>query len=158
MEVKEEQTMNAQDEIKELKQRIAELEEQVEQEQVFPQEGDTFWFLNTYGVVMGRDFKKDSVDSKILKSNIFETQQEAEYALEKLKVEAELQEFSRLFVPGEKNWKISLDTMKNQFEIKWNRAVISQGAFYFEDESEAMKAIHSVGADRIKKYIFGVEG
>ena len=49
---------------------------------------------------MGRVSKKDSVDSKILKSNIFETQQEAEYAREKLKVEDELQEFSRLFVPG----------------------------------------------------------
>ena len=151
--------MNAQDEIKELKQRIAELEEQVEQEQVFPQEGDFYWLIEEQTEVMRYIWHDDDFDNKLLSvGNVFRTEEEAEFAVEKLKVEAELQEFSRLFVPWEKNWKISLDTMKNQFEIKWNRAVISQGAFYFEDESEAMKAIHSVGADRIKKYIFGVEG
>ena len=149
--------MNAQDEIKELKQRIAELEEQVEQEQVFPQEGDTFWFLNTYGVVMGRDFKKDSVDSKILKSNIFETQQEAEYAREKLKVEAELQEFSRPFKCGEINHYIFLNTDNECLDVVGLGYSQYQGTIYFESEEKAQQAIKSVGEDRVKKYIFGME-
>lgn len=152
-----EQTMNAQDEIKELKQRIAELEEQVEQEQVFPQEGDTFWFLNTYGVVMGRDFKKDSVDSKILKSNIFETQQEAEYAREKLKVEAELRKFSRPFEEGENNYYISFETYDKFIDIDSLLYRQTQGVFYFKSKEKAENAIETIGEERIKKYIFGVE-
>ena len=41
--------MNFQDELKVLKDRIAELEEQVKGEQEFPQEDDIFWFINTFG-------------------------------------------------------------------------------------------------------------
>lgn len=145
--------------IEELEKELAELKCKVKEGPKFPEYGDIYWCIDAEGIVYVNTFEGIQADRNILEiGNVFKTAEEAEFAVEKLKVEAELQEFSRLFVPGEKNWKISLDTMKNQFEIKWNRAVISQGAFYFEDESEAMKAIHSVGADRIKKYIFGVEG
>ena len=43
--------MNLQEELKVLKERIAELEEQAKRERDFPQYGNTYWCINSYGVV-----------------------------------------------------------------------------------------------------------
>ena len=96
--------MNLQMEINSLKQRVAELEQQAKQEQEFPQYGDTYWCINAYGGVSketwdGYDIEKDM----LVIGNGFRTEQEAEFAVKKLKVEAELRKFSRPFMDGEKN-------------------------------------------------------
>jgi len=44
--------MNLQDEIKALKERIAELEELAKEEQEFPKCGDDYWFINSTGKVV----------------------------------------------------------------------------------------------------------
>ena len=41
--------MDTQEEIKQLKKRIAELEEQVKKEQGFPKDGDEYWYINPLG-------------------------------------------------------------------------------------------------------------
>ena len=150
--------MNLQEELKALKERIAELEEQVKEEQGFPEYGDDYWFLLSGGTIVDNFYTNSHFDNKRLEiGNFFKTKEQAEFALEKLKVEAELRKFSRPFECGAFNCCICLDTDEDCFYVDSSRYFQSQGTIHFESKVKAQQAIESVGEDRIKKYIFGVE-
>ena len=150
--------MDVQDEIKSLKERIAELEEQVKEEQKFPKDGDAYWYINHLGIVLRDEwFGFVSERYMIEIGNFFKTEQDAHFAVEKLKVEAELRKFSRPFKCGEINQYIFLDTDSECLDVVGLSYSQYQGTIYFESEEKAQQAIEAVGIDRIKKYIFGVE-
>ena len=150
--------MNLQMQINSLKQRIAELEQQAKQEQEFPQEDDIFWLINTFGKPVESTWGESITNRQLIEiGNMFRTKEQAEFAVEKLKVEAELRKFSRPFEIGKRNtefyyWHESGRVMFNYF-----KTCQTQGSIYFESEEKARQAIKSVGEERIKKYIFGVE-
>ena len=150
--------MSLQEELKSLKERIAELEEQVEQEKEFPQEGYEFWFITSSGDV-ARMFWHDDLgqEQSLSIGNVFKTSEEAELAVEKLKVEAELRKFSRPFEYGKFNYCLLFDIDGNNFRTDVTSYCPSQGAIHFESEEKAQEAVSAVGKERIKKYIFGVE-
>ena len=150
--------MNLQEELKALKERIAELEELAKEEREFPKDGDIYWFINTAGGTNWVQWHDTEVDNKRLSfGNAFKTNVEAEFAVEKLKVEAELRKFSRPFENGKFNHYIFFYIDGDSVEVGYKTGCHSQGAIYFESEEKAQQAIESVGIDRIKKYIFGVE-
>ena len=150
--------MDLQEELKVLKERIAELEEQVEQEKEFPQVEDDYWYVDGDAEVMLSVWYGDDYDKgRVSIDNVFKTKEQAEFAVEKLKVEAELRKFSRPFEVGKSNtefyyWHESRRVMFNCF-----KTCQMQGSIYFESEEKAQQAIDTVGEERIKKYIFGVE-
>ena len=149
--------MNLQMEINSLKQRVAELEQQAKQEQEFLQYGDTYWCINAYGGVSketwdGYDIEKDM----LVIGNGFRTEQEAVFAVEKLKVEAELREYSKSPNMSAVKWFIVCADSEEVYTL-YTTQEISQGTIYFESKKVAQQAIETVGIDRIKKYIFGVE-
>ena len=151
--------MDLQEELKVLKERIAELEEREKQEREFPQYGDTYWCINAYGGVSkeiwdGYDIEKDM----LVIGNGFRTEQEAEFIAEKLKVEAELRKFSRPFKEDEYNYFILINSSHNNIVVDSDDDYQTQGAIYFESEEKAQQAVSTVGEERIKKYLFGVEG
>ena len=80
-----------------------------------------------------------------------------EGAVEKLKVEAELRKFSRPFECGEINEYIFLDTDSDRIDVENRYYFLTQGTIYFDSKEKAQQAIESVGEERIKKYLFGVE-
>ena len=150
--------MNLQMEINSLKQRITELESQVDEEQAFPKYKDFYWGVNAKGKVFcdtweGFKFEKDMLSI----GNVYQTENEAVLAVEKLKVEAELRKFSRPFIEGEDNWYMALG---DAFETYYMNDSIDpiQGVIYFDSLKRAHQATGEIGAERIKKYIFGVEG
>ena len=150
--------MNLQAEIKELKKRIAELEEQVEQGQEFLQEGDFYWLIEYATEVSRSVWLGDDSDNKLLSvGNVFRTEEEANFAVEKLKVEAELRKYSKPFEVDSYNHYIFLDTGTDCLCVDSLSYCQSQGTIHFESEERAQQAIESVGEERIKKYIFGVE-
>ena len=151
--------MNLQEELKALKERIAELEGLAKEEREFPQEGHWYWHITSdAGIGInswegGLEFEKEQLSI----GNVFRTKEQAEFAVEKLKVEAELRKFSTSFVLYKENWFLSLaDTQKDVMPLYEHRDV-TQGAIYFESREKVEEAIDTVGEDRIKKYIFGVE-
>jgi hypothetical protein len=156
--------MNIQEEIKALKERIyeseeliAKLEEHIKKEQEFPKDGDTYWMVDDSGDLFDTvyvSYQSDEYRKKI--GNMYKTEGEARFALEKTKVEGEWREFSRPFVWGEENWFITIEDDKDIL-IEYDNYAIYQGTVYFESKGKVKEAIESVGEERIKKYIFGLE-
>ena len=150
--------MDLQEELKALKERIAELEELAKEEREFPQDGDECWYILSGGGVDWLQWDESSFGLRAQGiGNIFRTEEQAEFAVEKLKVEAELRKFSRPFEYGKFNYYLFFDIDGNSFRTDFTSYCPPQGTIYFESEEKAQQAIEAVGIDRIKKYIFGVE-
>ena len=150
--------MDLQMEINSLKQRITELESQVDEEQAFPKYKDFYWGVNAKGKVFcdtweGFKFEKDMLSI----GNVYQTENEAVFAVEKLKVEAELRKFSRGYIDGRNNWYILYDFERKKVMRTNELHHCHQGVIYFSDTYTTSEAIDTVGEERIKKYIFGVE-
>ena len=151
--------MSLQEELKALKKRIAELEEQAKEEQEFPQDGDVYWYINPLGFAFHDEWSGFITEGhKIEIGNIFKTKEQADFAVEKLKVEAELRKFSRPFKEDEYNYFIQIHPSHNNIVTDSDDYYQTQGTIYFESTTIANEAIDSIGAERIKKYLFGVEG
>ena len=150
--------MNVQDEIKALKERIAELEEHDKEQQEFPRIDDEYWIVESTGEIDNGTWEGNDIDNEFLAvGNVFKTWEQAEFASEKLKVEAELRKFGRPFEYGKFNYYLFLDIDGNSFRTDFTSYCPPQGAIYFESEEKAQEAVSAVGIERIKKYLFGVE-
>lgn len=94
--------------------------------------------------------------------NCFKTEEEAKFALEKLKVITELKRFALEHNEGEIDW----DTIKKNFYIYYschiNRIDIDftthmrESIVYFTSREIAKAAIQEIGEERLKKYYFEV--
>lgn len=154
--------MNIQERIEtletEFNEKIKALKAEVQQEKEFPQFGDDYWYINPLGIVL-RDEWLDFVTERYMIEigNVFKTEQDAHFAVEKLKVEAELRKFSRPFKNGKFNYYLFFDIDGNSFRTDFTSYCPPQGTIYFESEEKAQEAVSAVGKERIKKYIFGME-
>lgn len=155
--------MNLQEEMLKIKnEMIDEFDKRVEalkvDEQEFPQSGERYWCINGGGVASSYFWKSEQFDlDRYRVDNIFKTIEQAHFAAEKLKVEAELRKFSRPFEYGENNHIICVEKNINRLFTIGRLVDHYQGAIYFESKGKAEEAIRSVGAERIEKYIFGLE-
>ena len=155
--------MNLQEEILKIKnEMIDEFDKRVEalkvDEQEFPQDGDEYWYIDTTGDIYNENWECFGFEKATLEiGNVYKTRKEAEFAVEKLKVEAELRKFSRPFELDSLNHYIFLDTDDDCLGVDSLSFCQSQGTIHFEGEEKAQQAIDAVGEQRIKKYIFGVE-
>lgn len=158
--------MNVQEQIKVLKEQIyssqellTKLEDQIKKEQEFPKIGDTYWRIDDIGSVdssLYNDYFNDNHRQAI--GNLYKTKREAEFVVEKLKVEAELRKFSTNFVLYKENWFLSLADTRKDVRPLYEHRNDTQGVIYFESREKAEEAMDTVSEERIKKYIFGVEG
>lgn len=151
--------MNLQEELKALKERIAEVEEQIKEEQAFPNMGDEYWYTNGKGDVLRDEWGDFGYEKYMLTiGNIFQTENEAEFAVEKLKVEAILRKYSRPFNKDENNYYIEFYLLDKALSIDCEDYFQLQGTFYFDSEKTALQAIDEAGEWQIKRFIFGMEG
>lgn len=136
--------MNVQEELKELKERIAELEEKVKGEREFPKIGDKYWYLGETGEILYDNWDNVSFEKDMLEiGNVFKTKEETKFAVEKLKVEAELREFSKPFKRDTLNFLMCFDTDEDKIYIETKRFMV-QGAFYFECKTATCSHFSSV--------------
>ena len=150
--------MNLQEELKALKERITEVEEQIKREQVFPRKDDEYWYIDDEGNILkevwdGLDFE----ESRFAIGNVFHTENEAEFAVEKLKVEAILRKYSRPFDEFVNNYFIEFSSYDDSLAINAEADFRPQGTFYFDSEETALQAIDDAGEWHIKRFIFGME-
>lgn len=155
--------MNLQEEILKIKnEMIDEFDKRVEalkeEEQEFPQDGDVYWYIDSDGDVLNDEWGGFASEEGMLEiGNIFKAKDQAEFAVEKLKVEAELRKFGRPFECGKVNHCLLYDTDSDYLEFDIRNYYMTQGSIYFESAEKVRQAISEIGEERIKKYIFGVE-
>ncbi|WPC07988.1 hypothetical protein [Globicatella sp. PHS-GS-PNBC-21-1553] len=143
--------------IKELSDEIEKLKAEEESKEWKPKHGDYYWFVDSDGVIHKTEWNTFGIHRRrYLIGNVFKTEEEAEFRVGQLKVEAELRRFARPFKIGGKNYTLQHWGKGDKIDITFFEAV-QCGNIYFPSEEIAQRAIDTVGADRIKKYYFGVE-
>lgn len=88
--------------------------------------------------------------------NAFLTKEEAEFELERRKIEAVIRKYSRPFKYEERNHYIEYQYDRDMLVISVYH-YINMGIPYFESAEIAQKVIEEIGGDRLKKYWFGIE-
>lgn len=140
---------------KDVQSLVNELEEVMENE--FPQEGDKYWYINQLGIVLRDEWLGFVSDGYMIEiGNVFETEQDAHFAAEKLKVEAELRKYSTEYQPYAEIYNIVFHNNSKKVITVTANQTFQDITFYFESKEKAQQAIESVGEERIKKYIFSM--
>lgn len=125
-----------------------------------PQYGDTVYYINYIGRIRKRTWINDEDDLDMWElGNIFFTEEEAEFAREKKKVEVELERYAKEHNGPilEDNYCILYDEDNEEFDFDvWIGSKV-QGTVVFTSNQLVFDAIEAVGKERILKYIFGVE-
>lgn len=121
-------------------------------------EGDTYYVISGYGEVLETTWKYN-IDSNSRKiGNAFLTKEEAEFEVERRKVETEMLRLGgrRKFNRGKDNYFIMYTRIEGLDYVNY-QSMHEQGVIYFDSELDAINAVKTIGKDIIKKYIFGVE-
>lgn len=133
-----------------------------------PKKIDQYYYINDFTDVCTDTWQEAGADYKRFKiGNVYKTREEAEIALERAKVTAELKRYAlehnetlreRWNKEGTyQHYNIVFDHAKNKIATT-NAYFLQEGsATYFTSEEIAYNAIEAVGKDRILKYIFGIE-
>lgn len=145
--------------IEELEKELAELKSKVKEGPKFPEYGDIYWCIDEEGIVYVNTFEGIQADRNILEiGNVFKTAEEAEFAVEKLKVEAELRNLSDSWDLEKTQYTFSFNWEVEEFEIEYPDYNQYPDSYYFDSIDSLEQALETVGEGRIKKYIFGMEG
>lgn len=125
------------------------------------QNGDTYYVvdyddMNALKIV----FYNDGIDLNQRKlGNCFLTKEEAENEVELRKIEADMLRLGgrRNFKKGEDNYVIYYAYDDDGLNIVSYKFHFYQGEIYFDSYKKADDAIKTIGEDRLRKYVFGVE-
>lgn len=125
-----------------------------------PECGDTIYYIRYTGRIGKMVWANEETDLVMWElGNIFFTEEEAEFAREKKKVEVELERYAK---------EHNNPTIKDSYCIYYNEGDEeldydawacgkAQGMVVFKSKQLVFDAIEAVGKERILKYIFGVE-
>lgn len=130
-----------------------------------PEDNEKYFYVSGRGVINICRWINDTTDNGCYEiGNCFKTKEEAEFALEKAKVEAELRRFA------EENNEYEIDWEDDDQE-KWcmhysygdgdvyftNAYWHKRNDIYFSSKKIGVQAVNSIGKERLKKYYFEVE-
>lgn len=121
--------------------------------------GDRYYYFDDYDGVEFTEWSNDNIDNiRRYFGNCFLTREEAEFEIERRKVEAVLLKYGRReFKESEENYYMYCEDNEPPFEIDCYNCYQIQGVIYFDTKELCQKAIKEAGEDNIKKYIFGVD-
>lgn len=126
-----------------------------------PKRGKTYYFISSDGDIIGDIWAESPYDLlRFAIGNCFETREEAEFEVERLKVIAELKEFAE---SDDRQW----DGATVHYNIFYKHNIdevcvelwtsMRDDSIYFESRERVLEAIKAVGVDRIKKYYLRVK-
>ena len=123
-------------------------------------EGDTYYSIYGNGNVSSEEkwFDNDYENNYREIGNVFLTNEEAKFEVERRKVETEMLRLGgrRKFNRGKDNYFIMYTRIEGLDYVNYH-SMHEQGVIYFDSELDAINAVKTIGKDIIKKYIFGVE-
>ena len=131
-----------------------------------PKSNDNYYIItdgSTVCCAYCEDNKWD--ESRFNIGNMFETREEAEFALEKQKVYTQLKRYAFEHNEGaidwddtkQEKWYINLDIKYKSLVITYNLTWKSINDVHFTSKEIAKNAISEIGEEKIKKYLFEVE-
>ena len=130
-----------------------------------PEKEEIYYYIKSNGGVTYTNWVDWTVDeTRYALGDCFHTREEAEFAVEKLKVAAELKRFAEEHNEGKIDWKhnnankyyayYSHNSAKIYIEFAYSNHL---PGIYFASREIVEQAIEAIGADRLKKYYFEVE-
>lgn len=126
-----------------------------------PNVGDKYYYISNTGSILYYMYDEDVTNKAIISiGNCFETKEEAQHMLQKIRIINQLQELSNIkFNENQKSkWCIFYDFDKNELTCIYNRyCKHSPFEVYFASKEDCQKAIETIGEDNLKKYYFDVE-
>lgn len=152
-------------ELEEAKAKIADIEKKIEEKKSEtrrwkPRTAEEYWWISSVGEIGSSIWDDDEVDNGRWRiGNCYQTEEECEFAIEKLKVIAELKEYeekNKAWDGEDFHYRIYYNYTMKKVEIGWSQA-IKQNGIYFESIEKARQAIVAIGEKRIKKYYLGVK-
>lgn len=154
-------------ELEELKQqvsyilkRINELETQGDEtdNRWKPKENEDYFLVGSNAFIFKNKWYNHDLDNDTFDhTDIFPTEEQAEFDSERKRIRRELMKYGKNFVPGHDNWAFNYN-YRDRIIGYWNSKYSCHPfAIYFESEEIAEKAVEEVGSERIKKYLFGVK-
>lgn len=127
-----------------------------------PKEGDTIFYITETGRVISGTFLSllPSDNDKVLFNNAFQTREEAEHMLEKIKIINQLRKLSNVDFNSTDNnaYVIGYDRELKKIQINFHDAY-NELPFniHFATKQDCQKAINTIGVENLKKYYFDVE-
>lgn len=99
----------------------------------------------------GQDFDIEAREN----GNVFRTKEEAQFELERRKIETVMRKYSIPFNEKKENWSIYYDHFSKTIgTVYWSNA--DHGIYHFESKEIAQQVINEIGNERLKKYWFKV--
>lgn len=129
-----------------------------------PKVGHNYYIIKSSGTVSSSIWYADDIDiSRYGLGNVYKTYEEAEFEVERRKVEFELRKYiyehgggNGEFVVGRDNFSLCYGQLTDTLGV--NNVSYTQGAGIFCNSREVLKeAINAVGEDRVKKYYLRVQ-
>ena len=126
--------------------------------------GDKCYFVTVVGQIFTGTWNNwnTQIENRKL-GNVFLTKEEAEYELERRRIENEMLRLGgrRNFKKGELNWYIYFGvSVTNKNSIRYNYDIDNNDGrwrIYFDSFKDCSNAVKLIGEDKINKYLFGVE-
>ena len=155
-------------EIKECEERLAKLREEMNKPEYGgkrwkPKRGEKYYFICESGDLRYTWYKGDYIDKKMfLIGNRFKTKEEAEFAVERLKVIAELSDFAEgneaVWDGDTGHWQIFYTFFAPLQHLTCEECYTRKSeGLYFPSKEAAEAAVEAVGRERVKKYYLGVK-
>lgn len=117
---------------------------------------DSYYYIDEYGYLRPDWFDEGYFEIRRDLGNAFLTEEEAEFELERRKIEAIMRKYSRPFKSGEYNCTVACETPINKVYIRTVQ-FHNSGVPFFASSEVAQKVIDEIGEDRLIKYWFRVE-
>lgn len=127
-----------------------------------PKKIDQYYYINDFTDVCTDTWQEAGADYKRFKiGNVYKTIEEAEIALERAKVKAELERYALEHndpdYSGNDYYYIIMNTGIKDISVLEYWKAKAEGVTHFTSEKIAKDAIEAVGKERILKYLFGVD-
>lgn len=124
---------------------------------------ERYWFINNDSSIPYSYWDNCKTDNNRYKlGNCFKTEEEAKFAVEQLKVIAELKEYAdddKKWNCSNAHWCINYEADNGHIEVGcYHDTITISFNIYFSSPEQTQKAINAIGAERLKKYYFCVEG
>ena len=147
------------EDIKELVIEKAEAEQKLKPKTIWDfntNDRDSYYYIDEAGYLRPDWFDEGYFEIRRDLGNAFLTEEEAEFELERRKIEAIMRKHSRPFKSGEFNCTVACETPINKVYIRTVQ-FHNSGVPFFASSEVAQKVIDEIGEDRLIKYWFRVE-